>query len=191
MLNDFFPYFSERDKLIELHRVFDVLLATVEIDEQERDGRQPLLSIDDVSLVVLAAQNDGAKEVVPIALDGCARVTNLVVVQELASEIFDELAKLFRFPPILALVVVDRVPLPVQQLPNRLRLATDLPHVTKRNPFRAPSLGLSRDAYSALTRLSILRPKRSRGAQPGASASPTAAPSTKTATRGVGDGHVQ
>ena len=88
------------------------------MDQEQRQRRQALLAVHDEPLPSFMADDDGAKEVVPVALDLVARMPGLVGVQELPRQVVDQLADLPFLPGVLALVEVDGVLGLVEHLPN-------------------------------------------------------------------------
>src|SRR5690606_29679609 len=95
-------------------------------DQQQRQSRQPLLTIDDELLAFLVADDDGAEEVVPVLGHCAAVVAGLMAFQKLARQILDQLRELLVPPAVLALIVVDGVLLSRQDLGDGTALAIDV-----------------------------------------------------------------
>ena len=79
---------------------------TVDVNQQERQCCKSLLSINDKLFSVLVADDDGAKEVVTIPLDGGALVRLFVALKELVGEVVDQLRHLLGLSLILPLIVI-------------------------------------------------------------------------------------
>ena len=114
------------DQFGDLPLLLGVLDLVLQVDEEQRQRRQPLLAVDDELLAVLVADDDRAEEVVAVLGDRAALVALLVAVQELAPQVVEQLRDLLLLPLVLALVVVDRVLAAGEQLADGAPLAVDL-----------------------------------------------------------------
>jgi hypothetical protein len=108
-LNDFWPYFSENDQLVDVDLFGRPARRCSQQDEQQREAGQALLPVHDVADALLLADDDGAEEVVRIVGHFAARVRRLVFLQELVAEVVNQFADLLFVPLVLPLVVVNRI----------------------------------------------------------------------------------
>lgn len=92
------------------------LRGPVEADEEQREGGHALLAIDQVVLPAPLAHDDRAEEVLPVVLHRRGVITRLVVAEELALEVREQLLDVLLLPLVLALVLVDGERLALQQL---------------------------------------------------------------------------
>ena len=101
--------FLRIDQSPHVDTLVSALLEPVEVDEKERQSCQTLLAIYNEPLSTLVADDDGAEEVVAIALNFVRRMTRFVRVKKLARQVVEQLANLALLPCILSLVEVDGI----------------------------------------------------------------------------------
>lgn len=78
--------------------MLDVLELVVEENQEQRQGREALLTVDDELLAVLVADDDRAEEVVAVVGHGATLIAFLVAVQELVGEAVEQLGDLLFLP---------------------------------------------------------------------------------------------
>ena len=81
----------------------------MQVDQQQREAGQPLLTIHDLLFLVRLADNDGAEEVMPVGGHVLTFMLGLVLFEKRRGEVGDEFDDLLGLPLVFALVVVDAV----------------------------------------------------------------------------------
>jgi hypothetical protein len=122
------PELLGEDQVGELAPLLAVVGLSVQMDEDQRQRREPLLPVDDELASVLVADDDRAEEVVAVVLDGAALVPRLVALGEFLGEVGDELVDLLALPTVFPLVVVDRELGTAEECPDALGVAPDFLH---------------------------------------------------------------
>src|SRR5262245_57650682 len=123
----------------------------VEVDQEQRERCQSLLTIDDVVNSILVVDDDRTQEVVAVGFYLLPTVLRVIVVKESRGQVVNQFADLFGFPAVLTLVVLDGKLRGIEQLADRLRLAQDFLHGATPPTISAssPSVSDSRPMISA------------------------------------------
>ena len=119
--------------------------AAAQVDEQEGEGREALLAIDDG--VFASGEDDAAHEVNAVLGDVLAFVGGVVVDEEFVGQVVDEFLDLLVLPRVFALVVVDGVLRVLEQLFEVLRGAGDFLHACVSVVLDARNFEFARDGF--------------------------------------------
>lgn len=92
----------------------------VEVDQQQSQGGEALLTIDEETLGSAFCDDDGSEEVLSIVCCVRGSVALAVVVEERGQQVRDQLLNVAALPLVLALVLIDRERSPLQQLADAM-----------------------------------------------------------------------